>query len=222
MLDRELAGFSRYPAARALAPLVERAADAADVPAAVVMAVIAVESGFHTDAYRFEPSLGEASYGLMQVLASTARALGYMGELEGLYDPRTNVTLGARYLAAGMRARGEDVAAAVSRFNNGSGKRRADGSFPNQAYVNRVARAMGLFDAEQAALNAEGIGAAGHDVGDNGGDDLDVLGGGDLEAGYELETAQAEFVQVPNASAVLGAAVLAWVVWRIATRSAGA
>lgn len=56
-----------------------------------------VESGFRPRAYRFEPRLNEASYGLMQVLPSTARQFGFTGEPESLYDPLTNLRYGTRF-----------------------------------------------------------------------------------------------------------------------------
>lgn len=64
-----------------------------------VLAFIAVESSFRPNAYRYEPHLGDASYGLMQVLYGTARFVGYSGAPEGLYDPETNIRMGMRYVA---------------------------------------------------------------------------------------------------------------------------
>jgi hypothetical protein len=45
-----------------------------------------VSGGFNPRAYRWEAHLGEASFGLMQVLASTARDRGFP-DPEALYDP---------------------------------------------------------------------------------------------------------------------------------------
>lgn len=60
-----------------------------------VMATCQVESAFRPQAYRFEPALGEASYGLMQTLESTARALGWVGvDPKALYDPATSLRWG--------------------------------------------------------------------------------------------------------------------------------
>ena len=76
------------------------------IPVAVIKATIATESGFNPGAYRKEPQLGDASRGLMQVLLTTARGLGYTGEpgddlkrISGLYDPWTSIQLGTFYLA---------------------------------------------------------------------------------------------------------------------------
>lgn len=63
-----------------------------------VLATIAVESSFNTNAYRAEPQLGDASYGLMQVLSRTARDMGYSGAADGLFDPETNIRVGMAYM----------------------------------------------------------------------------------------------------------------------------
>lgn len=63
-----------------------------------LLAYITVESEFNPQAYRFEDHLNEASYGLMQLLLSTARQLDYVGPPEGLFDIHTNITLGLKYL----------------------------------------------------------------------------------------------------------------------------
>lgn len=64
------------------------------MPPADLLAFVEVESGFRPRAYRFEAHLNEASYGLMQTLASTARDRGYQGDPEGLFDPLTSLTFG--------------------------------------------------------------------------------------------------------------------------------
>ncbi len=63
-----------------------------------VMAWCQVESGFHTHAHRFEPALNEASYGLMQVLRSTAREVMADPSLDPytLYEPEIGLRVGMR------------------------------------------------------------------------------------------------------------------------------
>lgn len=63
-----------------------------------VLAVIQVESEFRPNAYRAEPQINDASYGLMQVLGSTAADRGYDGPPEGLFDPETNIRIGMAHL----------------------------------------------------------------------------------------------------------------------------
>lgn len=64
----------------------------------IVMGVMQTESSFNPRAYRYEPALGEASYGLMQLLESTARDRGLVGPATDLYDPLLNIRLGMRQL----------------------------------------------------------------------------------------------------------------------------
>lgn len=131
--------------------IVAEAGAAWDVDLALIKAIIGAESEFNPTAYRAEPQINDASYGLMQLLYGTARALGFTGATSQLYDPLTNVRLGTRFLADLIKTaaqRGYGVDSAVSAYNAGfsavrpgDGKRvtNAAGSlFVNQAYVNRV------------------------------------------------------------------------------------
>ena len=131
-------------------PIINEAGQAWDVEPALIKAVIGAESQFVPSAYRAEPQIGDASYGLMQLLYGTAKLLGYTGATSGLYDPTTNIRLGTRFLADLIKTadkRGYSVDSAISAYNAGfsaerpgDGKRTTDGSSPfvNQAYVDRV------------------------------------------------------------------------------------
>lgn len=85
----------------------------------LVYAVAWVESGFDPR------SLGRAGErGLMQMLPATARSVaGRFGEPnlhpDRLFDPETNVRLGAAYLAELLRAHGGDPAKALTAYNSG-------------------------------------------------------------------------------------------------------
>lgn len=119
------------------------------VTPALIKATIAAESAFNPRAYRAEaprPSLpptpdfpqgGDASFGLMQVLSRTARGLGYLGPLDGLYDPATSIDLGSKYLGQQSRRYHGAVSDTVSSYNAGS-VRMVSGRYSNQAYVDRV------------------------------------------------------------------------------------
>jgi soluble lytic murein transglycosylase-like protein len=63
-----------------------------------VLATITIESGFNPAAYRYEAHLRDASYGLMQVLWSTAREMDpSLTDPAQLYDPETNIRVGMLY-----------------------------------------------------------------------------------------------------------------------------
>jgi soluble lytic murein transglycosylase-like protein len=59
-----------------------------------ILAIIEIESGFDADAYRDEPRLHDASYGLMQLLYSTAKDRGFTGPTKGLFHPDINIRYG--------------------------------------------------------------------------------------------------------------------------------
>lgn len=139
-------------------PIVETAATAWDVDAALIKAIIGAESEFNPNAYRAEPQIGDASYGLMQLLYQTAKSLGYTGSTDGLRDPTTNIRLGTRYLADLTKQasqRGYGVDSAISAYNAGfSTVRPGDGKrttndpsspFINQSYVDKVIRFANYF-----------------------------------------------------------------------------
>lgn len=68
------------------------------VPIDEVLAYVEVESGFNPRAYRWESNLGEASYGLMQVLESTARDRGFIGPPTNLYQPEIGLEIGCAHV----------------------------------------------------------------------------------------------------------------------------
>jgi soluble lytic murein transglycosylase-like protein len=96
--------------------LIAQAADRYDVPADLIEAIIAVESGGNPRA------VGPAGeQGLMQILPSTGRRLG----LRDGFDPAQNIDAGTRYLGAELRACGGDVACAIAGYNGGPRARTA-------------------------------------------------------------------------------------------------
>jgi soluble lytic murein transglycosylase-like protein len=130
------------------------------VPLAIVKAIIGAESAYNPRAYRAEVKINDASRGLMQVLYRTAKGVGYTGSAEGLFDPATSIHVGVKYLSDLVRSKRGDLAAAVSAYNNGNGKRATSattvclargsqgecirsftaqpGQFFNQPYVDKV------------------------------------------------------------------------------------
>ena len=85
----------------------------------LIKGVIGRESAFVPTAKRGEPQIGDASYGLMQLLYSTAKALGYTGTPEGLLDPATNIHYGTMLLSQNLSRTGGDEASAISAYNGG-------------------------------------------------------------------------------------------------------
>ncbi len=101
------------------------------VPFPLVDAVMWVESG-----YRPEATGGVGEVGLMQILPSTARLLGYRGSLRRLRWPQTNIRLGTRYLAQAWRLGNRDICTAVMKYRAGHGETRF--SARSVAYCRKV------------------------------------------------------------------------------------
>lgn len=68
-----------------------------DVDPKLIYATIMLESGGNTYAVRQEPTIGDASYGLGQILYGTALGIGFEGTPNDLFDPEVNIDLIARY-----------------------------------------------------------------------------------------------------------------------------
>ncbi|HEY0330267.1 MAG TPA: transglycosylase SLT domain-containing protein [Rhodopseudomonas sp.] len=85
----------------------------------IAEAVMAAESGFNAGAVG---SSGEI--GLMQILPSTARMLGFAGSLADLAEPETNIRYGVTYLAQAWRLAGGDLCTAAMKYRAGHGETR--------------------------------------------------------------------------------------------------
>ncbi|MGI6245205.1 MAG: lytic transglycosylase domain-containing protein [Pseudochelatococcus sp.] len=99
--------------------ILRKKADAAGVPFALADAVAEVESGYNSAAVG-----GVGEVGLMQVLPSTARMLGFSGPLKKLFEPETNIHYGVTYLAQAWRLAGNDICTTVMKYRAGHGESR--------------------------------------------------------------------------------------------------
>ncbi len=127
--------LGRLPAEAAPAAyiaLVDRAAERHAVPAAVIAAVIRVESGWDPQARSPAGALG-----LAQLMPDTARSLG----LSDPTDPSQAIEGAARYLAAQLELFG-DLELALAAYNAGPAAVRRHGGVPpypeTRAYVRKV------------------------------------------------------------------------------------
>ncbi|MFC0284094.1 transglycosylase SLT domain-containing protein [Camelimonas abortus] len=95
------------------------AARASGVPPELADAVATVESGYNPAA-----AGADGEVGLMQVLPSTARLLGFSGPLAELAQPETNIRYGVAYLAGAWRLAGGDICTAVMKYRAGHAESR--------------------------------------------------------------------------------------------------
>jgi len=85
----------------------------------IAEAVMAVESGFNPGAIG-----GAGEIGLMQIMPSTARMLGFTGSLSDLAIPENNIHFGVTYLAQAWRLARGDLCTAVMKYRAGHGESR--------------------------------------------------------------------------------------------------
>lgn len=141
-------------------PVLEAECTRRQVSLTLVDAIIHVESSWNPWAVRYERQyayllkpdqfakssritveteavLQRCSFGLCQIMGGTARDLGYTGMLTCLLDPEVNILYGVHLFAriAGDYVNKDDQIAA---YNAGSVRRKADGSYMNQDYVDKV------------------------------------------------------------------------------------
>ena len=114
-----------------LRALVREQALKAGLPPQIADAVAEVESAYNISA---SGSYGEV--GLMQVLPSTARMLGFSGSLAELAEPATNIRYGVTYLSGAWRLAGGDICTTVMKYRAGHGETRF--SYRSVHYCQRV------------------------------------------------------------------------------------
>ena len=154
----------------ALLSLIVSTARGAQVPPEVALGIIKIESGGDRYAAKINPTypymmmqakrpagcsvdverlFQKTAWGLMQVMGATARELGFDGWLSELVVPETNVRLGIEFLGRKMSQHLErdGIEGVVAAYNGGAPRRRPDGKFVNQTYVDRVMEAAKRFEA---------------------------------------------------------------------------
>lgn len=109
----------------------------------LLQALIVAESGFNSTAVS-----PKGAVGLMQIMPATAERYGLVGDAklsieQKLFDPKTNIRIGARYLSDLIRMFPGQLELAVASYNAGEGAvQRAGNRIPNyketQAYVKTV------------------------------------------------------------------------------------
>ena len=128
-----------------------------NIPVEIICGIISQESGWRTDATRYEPAFQRkyidtkyqnfrekwrrdmaTSWGLMQVMGITARELGFRGDPCELLNPPVGVRWGCKKLAELMRRYPDAPKDVISAYNAGSPRRDKDGKYVNQYYVNKV------------------------------------------------------------------------------------
>jgi soluble lytic murein transglycosylase-like protein len=150
-------------------PIITNCARMYAIPSSLICAIIQKESSWNPYAFRYEdafwrryaagirkvfavtpttkddwwlsyPIVYSASYGLMQLMLTTAMERGFRFTQSpfGLFDPATNIKWGCDYLKSLYNKYGA-WPDAISAYNQGNNRKRKDGKFVNQeAYVDIV------------------------------------------------------------------------------------
>lgn len=139
-------------------------ADLHKVPWTLADAIVCTESAYNPWAVRYEKNINvfqlpdkfskltrvsldtevqlqKFSYGLFQILGCTSRWMGYNGSFMQLCDIDTNITWGLRYLEH-LRERYNFQDDVISAFNMGTPRRKKNGQYVNQEYVDKVVSFM--------------------------------------------------------------------------------
>jgi soluble lytic murein transglycosylase-like protein len=142
-----------------LFPIVERISEIHEVDKFLIAAIADQESKWDTYAIRYEPGFPylvnvyewakatsvsmatekigqQTSWGLCQVMGSTARWLGFRGDFPQLCDPEVGITYGCLYVKK-LKERFTRLSDIVSAYNAGTPKMVGD-KYKNQEYVDRV------------------------------------------------------------------------------------
>lgn len=140
-----------------LEPIINEMAAKYNVEPALIKAHIKQESNWDVNASRFEAHKGDASWGLMQLLLSTAREVIGNSALTTtqLIQPRTNIEAGAKFIAQLQRRFG-NMRDAIAAYNAGSP--RIDpktNKYVNQEYVDRVTKNYEIYKAMGTGVIAE-------------------------------------------------------------------
>lgn len=77
--------------------IIKQVAEKYHIDSQLIFATIMTESEGDPKAYRYEYHIGDASYGLGQILYTTALGMGFTGSAEELYRPEVNIDLIAKY-----------------------------------------------------------------------------------------------------------------------------
>jgi soluble lytic murein transglycosylase-like protein len=120
-------------------PLIESAAKAQALPAKLLRAVIAQESGFHSCAVS-----DKGAQGLMQLMPATAGQLG----VKDAFDPKANVDAGSKLLRALLEKYKGDLPQALGAYNAGPEAVDKAGGIPDipetKAYIEAIVDKVGL------------------------------------------------------------------------------
>lgn len=124
-----------------------------ELPTSLVMAIIAQESSFNSYANKYEPKLNDNSYGLCQILHTTAQDLGFNDLPEKLYDDNINLKFALKFLSNKYIKYNKNIKDTISAYNAGYSTKQKDDTYLNQDYVNKVLSYYAFYNAKYNEIN---------------------------------------------------------------------
>ena len=120
--------------------LIDEVAGAEGVDPSVLRSMVDVESSYNPKAIS-----SRGAQGLLQLMPGTAKEMGVVDP----FDPRQNLTGGAKYLKRQLEAQGGDLSKALAAYNWGPGNLASGGELPAEtlSYVNKIMGRSGGGDA---------------------------------------------------------------------------
>lgn len=139
-----------------LEPIINEMGKKYNIEPAWIKATIKTESNWDVNASRFEAHKGDASWGLMQLLLSTARGVLSKPDLTTtqLIQPRVNIEAGVKFLSQ-LWSRFGNMRDAIAAYNAGSPRLNAQGKYVNQDYVDKVTKNYNIYKALGTGVIAE-------------------------------------------------------------------
>lgn len=130
-----------------LDPIISEMGQKYGVPVALIKATIKQESNWDVNASRYEKGKTDASWGLMQVMLATAKAVLNDSTLSinSLIQPRVNIEAGTKFISQNLNRFG-NMRDAIAAYNAGSPRLNAQGKYVNQDYVDRVTNNYNLYN----------------------------------------------------------------------------
>ena len=145
-------GTDTITGSAAIDEMIEESANENNIPSELAYAVVRVESHYNPTA------IGGGAYGLSQIKPATARGLGFDGPAQGLFDPRTNLRYGMKYLAGAWEKSGHDICGTAMRYKGGH--RTTVMTRAAAVYCSNVKRHIAAIERRRAPANRETLFAA--------------------------------------------------------------
>jgi hypothetical protein len=142
-IDTKVPATKKRKAEDVFTPIILKAANHYEVDPAIIKAIIMAESSYNPKAVSKSGAIG-----LMQLMPTTARALG----VDDIFNPEQNINAGVRYFKQMLKRFDGDTALALAAYNAGSAKVRKYNGIPpykaTKSYIKKVFKYQKIYQAK--------------------------------------------------------------------------